>query len=107
MSGLLAGLGGVLLAAQLQYVDGSMGLTLDLQVIAITVLGGASLVGGRASLTGTLIAALLVSAIAAALNILNVPSFYQYLSTGLLLIIALTFDSLRPRRLHARIGAFA
>jgi ribose/xylose/arabinose/galactoside ABC-type transport system permease subunit len=93
----LAGLAGVLLASQLGTVDGSLGQGLELQVIAVTVLGGASLSGGKANLTGTLVAAVLVSAISAALNLLNVPSFYQYLTTGVLLILALAFDFLRRR----------
>jgi ribose/xylose/arabinose/galactoside ABC-type transport system permease subunit len=97
ISGATAGLAGVLLAAQLRTVDGSLGQGFELDVIAVAVVGGASLAGGRANLTGTLIAALLISSIESALNILNVQSYYQYLALGLLLIAALSFDSFRRR----------
>jgi ribose/xylose/arabinose/galactoside ABC-type transport system permease subunit len=95
--GATAGVAGMLLAAQLRNVDGSLGQGFELNVIAVAVIGGASLAGGRANMTGTLLAALLVSSINAALNILNVESYVQYLVIGLLLIVALGFDSLRRR----------
>jgi ribose transport system permease protein len=97
IAGATAGVAGMLLAAQLRNVDGSLGQGFELNVIAVAVIGGASLAGGRANMTGTLLAALLVSSIDAALNILNVQSYVQYLVIGLLLIIALGFDSLRRR----------
>jgi ribose transport system permease protein len=97
ISGATAGLAGALLAAQLRNVDGSLGQGFELNVIAVAVIGGASLAGGRANMTGTLLAAILVSSISSALNILNVQSYYQYLAIGLLLIAALAFDSFRGR----------
>jgi ribose transport system permease protein len=98
ISGALAGLSGSMLAAQVGTVDGSLGIGLELQVISIVVLGGATLAGGYAFLGTTLIAAFLLATISAALNILNVPSFYQDLSTGALLIMALSFNSIAVKR---------
>jgi ribose transport system permease protein len=102
VSGAMAGLTGALLAAQIRTVDGSLGQGFELTAVAVAVVGGASLAGGRANLTGTLIAALLLSSISASLNILNVQSYYQYLALGLLLIAALSFDSFRRRILLDR-----
>jgi ribose/xylose/arabinose/galactoside ABC-type transport system permease subunit len=93
----LAGLSGVLLAGQIGTVDGALGQGLELQSIAVAVLGGASLAGGRANLVGAALATLLIAAINASMNLLNIPAFYQYLTTGVLLIAALALDALRRR----------
>lgn len=93
--GATAALSGVMLTSQLMIVDGTLGLGLELQAIAIVVLGGTSLMGGNANMFGTLLAAVLISVINSALNILKVEPFYQYLALGLLLIGALALDTLR------------
>jgi ribose/xylose/arabinose/galactoside ABC-type transport system permease subunit len=93
--GLTAALSGVMLSSKLLIVDGTLGTGFELQAIAISVLGGTSLAGGTGNMVGTFLAALLLAAIAGALNILNVPAFYQYLALGLLLIFALALDTLR------------
>ena len=93
--GITAALSGVMLTSQLMIVDGTLGVGLELQAIAIVVLGGTSLMGGNANMLGTLLAAVLISVINSALNILKVEPFYQYLALGLLLIGALALDTLR------------
>ena len=93
--GITAALSGVMLSTKLLIVNGTLGVGFELQVIAISVLGGTSLTGGGGNLPGTLLAALLLAAISSALNILKVPPFYQYLALGLLLIFALVLDTLR------------
>lgn len=93
VSGASAGVAGVLLASQLGAVNGSISSGLELQVIAIVVLGGTSLAGGRPRIVGTFVAALLLSMINSGLNLLNVPSFYQYVALGALLVFALSIDS--------------
>ena len=93
--GTTAALSGVMLTSRLMIVDGTLGLGLELQAIAVVVLGGTSLMGGNANLLGTLLAAVLLAVINSALNILKVESFYQYLALGLLLIFALSLDTLR------------
>ncbi|MFD1505960.1 ABC transporter permease [Georgenia yuyongxinii] len=92
VAGASAGVGGVLLASQLGVVNGSVSAGLELQAIAIVVLGGTSMAGGRANIVGTFVAALLLAMINSGLNLLNVPSFYQYVALGLLLIFALSVD---------------
>ena len=97
--GLTAALSGVMLAAQLMVVDGTLGAGFELRVIAISVLGGTSLAGGSGNLVGTFFAALLLATINASLNLLNVPGAYQYLAVGVLLILALSLDTARRRLL--------
>lgn len=91
-AGASAGVGGVLLASQLGAVNGSVASGLELQAIAIVVLGGTSMAGGRPRIAGTFVAALLLSMINSGLNLLNVPSFYQYVALGALLVFALSID---------------
>jgi ribose transport system permease protein len=93
--GLTAALSGIMISAQLMIVDGSLGTGFELQAIAISVLGGTSLKGGSGNMVGTFLAAFLLSTINSSLNLLNVPSFYQFMALGLLLIVALSLDTLR------------
>jgi ribose/xylose/arabinose/galactoside ABC-type transport system permease subunit len=95
--GLTAAISGIMVSAQLLNVTGDLGSGLALNAIAVAVLGGTSLEGGRGNLPGALVAAFLLTSISSALNILNMPSFYQYLATGLLLVGALSLDSARRR----------
>lgn len=95
LSGLAAGIAGVLITSQLGSVDATPILGLELQAIAITVLGGTSLAGGAGNLPGTFMGALLLAMISASLNLRNIPGYYQYLALGLLLLLALGLDSAR------------
>ena len=92
LAGAAAGTAGVILASQLGVVNGSISAGLELQAIAIVVLGGTSMAGGQPRVAGTFVAALLLSMINSGLNLLNVPSFYQYVALGVLLIFALSVD---------------
>jgi len=95
LSGVAAGIAGVLITSQLGSVDATPIQGLELQAIAITVLGGTSLAGGAGNLPGTFIGALLLAMISASLNLRNIPGYYQYLALGLLLLLALGLDTLR------------
>ncbi|WEV63819.1 ABC transporter permease [Bifidobacterium sp. ESL0732] len=91
--GLTAGLAGVLLASQLGTVNATVSTGLELQTIAVVVIGGTSMSGGHPRVIGTLLGALLLTIINSGLNILNIPSFYQYVAIGALLVFALSLDS--------------
>ncbi len=95
LSGVAAGIAGVLITSQLGSVDATPIQGLELQAIAITVLGGTSLAGGAGNLPGTFIGALLLAMISASLNLRNIPGYYQYLALGLLLLLALGLDTVR------------
>lgn len=92
---LSAAAAGVLLASQLGSVSGSLSTGLELQIIAVVVLGGTSMTGGRSRIVGTFLAAFLLAMINSGLNLLNVASFYQYIALGALLILALSLDSVQ------------
>ncbi len=99
--GLCAGLSGLMAGAQLQNVDSTIGMGAELTAIAVVVVGGTSLTGGRGNLLGTVCAALLLASIKAGLNIVNVSSLYEDLAFGGILIVALVVDGLR-RGTHRR-----
>lgn len=100
--GVLAGLAGVLTVGRLGAADPLTGADLLLPVIAATVIGGASLAGGEGSMVGTALGAILISALQAGLTILVVPSFYQRLAVGTVIILAVTFDQIQKGRLKIR-----
>ena len=95
VSGLTAAFAGLLLVAQLGTVDATPIQGLELQAIAIAVLGGTSIAGGVGNMPGTFVASLLLAMISSALNLRNIPGYYQYLALGLLLLLALSLDSVR------------
>jgi ribose/xylose/arabinose/galactoside ABC-type transport system permease subunit len=92
IAAMLAGLSGIVLAGRLSSVSPLMGVGYELNVITIVVVGGASLAGGRGTIFGTVLAALLITMIDNGLEILNVPSFYQYLVKGAVLLMAVMLD---------------
>jgi len=93
--GMCAALSGVMTAGQLQNVNSTIGVGAELTAIAVVVVGGTSLSGGRGNLFGTVCAALLLSAIKSGLNITNVSSLWEDLVFGTILIVALVADGLR------------
>ncbi|ACP21576.1 putative ribose ABC transporter (plasmid) [Sinorhizobium fredii NGR234] len=92
LMGMLAGLGGVVQAGRLSSVSPLMGVGYELDIITIVVVGGASLAGGRGTVFGTVLAAILISLIDNGLTMMNVPSFYQYLVKGSVLLAAVILD---------------
>lgn len=63
-----------------------------MDAIAAAAVGGASLTGGKGTIGGTLLGALLLSILSNSLTLLNVPSFYQVVATGAIVIIAALID---------------
>ena len=97
-AGLIYGITALLLVARTQVGDPAAGQTDNLDSITAVVLGGTSLFGGRGSVIGTLIGALIVSIIRNGLTLLGVDSIYQVLITGILVILAVSVDQLVRRR---------
>jgi ribose transport system permease protein len=93
-SGLMAGVAGVLLAARARVGDATQGIGLELEVIAAVVIGGTPLTGGIGRAWGTIIGALTIGVLSNGLNILGVPSYWQQIITGFVLVVAvfLTID---------------
>ena len=90
--GATAALSGMVISAQVLTANGRLATGLELNAIAVVVVGGTALTGGKASLSGTLLGAILVAMINNGLNLLNVPIFYQDLTVGLLLLAALALQ---------------
>jgi len=95
--GLAGAVWGIIISAQLQKGSGNLGLGFELDAIAVVVIGGTSLLGGRASIIGTVLGALLIGVIHNGLNLLDVPPAYQRISIGLLLVAALAVQAIRRR----------
>lgn len=95
LQGLVAGLAGIVLAARITSGQPNTSLGLELAVISACVLGGVSLSGGVASVMGVLIGVLIMGAAQNALNLLDVPTFYQYVVRGGILLLAVIADRLR------------
>lgn len=96
LSGAAAGLAGVLLTARTtsgQPASGSQGL--ELEAITAAVLGGAALAGGRGSVGGALLGVLIIGTLSNGLILMNVPTFYQLVAKGLLLIFAIVLSGRR------------
>jgi D-xylose transport system permease protein len=101
ISGAMAGLGGVLFAARLSGVDltAGGGSTL-LDAIAAAVIGGTSLFGGRGRVVAALLGALVIRTIANGLGLIGSSSATEYIITGIILLAAVTLDTLSRRRLE-------
>jgi ribose transport system permease protein len=98
LSGLFAGIAGVLLTARLASASPQAGFTYELDAIAAVVIGGASLSGGVGSASGTLIGALVLGILRNGLNLLNVSAFWQQVVIGAVIALAVMTDTLRRRK---------
>jgi D-xylose transport system permease protein len=104
ISGAMAGLGGIVLAARLQSVDlNAGGGDLLIRVIAAAVIGGTSLFGGRGEVRNALIGAALIYTIEAGMFIKGYATGIIYIVTGVILLLAVTFDTI-VRRIQLRSG---
>ena len=98
ISGFLAALGGILLTARLWSAQPNAAVGWELDAIAAPVLGGTSLFGGVGSIGGTVIGAFIIGVLSNGLNLMGVPSYYQQVIKGLVLILAVTVDLINKRR---------
>jgi fructose transport system permease protein len=99
LAGLMSGIAALLLVARTELGDPNAGQTTEnLDSITAVVIGGTSLFGGRGSIIGTLIGAVIVGVFRNGLTLIGVEVIYQYLVTGVLVILAVSFDRLTHRR---------
>ncbi|MDF1522979.1 MAG: ribose ABC transporter permease [Trueperaceae bacterium] len=91
-SGLAAALASVVLNGRLNSAQPSAGVMFELDAIAAVVVGGTSLFGGRGGVFGTLVGALIIGVINNGMNLLNVPSFYQQIVKGGVILGALLIE---------------
>jgi ribose/xylose/arabinose/galactoside ABC-type transport system permease subunit len=93
--GFTCGLGAVVLTSRLNAGESVAGMGYELDVIASVVIGGTSLMGGRGSVWGTLVGALLIGAINNGMNLLLISSYYQLVVKGLIIVAAVLLDRFR------------
>jgi ribose transport system permease protein len=98
LSGALAGLSGVILSSRVISGPPNLGAGYELDAIAAVVIGGASLMGGRGTIWGTLLGLLLIQTLNNGLDILVVPAYWQAVISGVLIVTAVAVDMWATRR---------
>ncbi|ABM34738.1 ABC transporter permease [Paracidovorax citrulli] len=98
LTGLLAGLGGLMQSARLEAADPNAGAGMELQVIAAVVIGGTSLMGGRGSVVTTAFGVLIIAVLEAGLAQIGASEPSKRIITGCVIVAAVIVDTLRQRR---------
>jgi len=95
LAGAFVGIGGFMNYAYVNSGDPQSGLGMELQIIAAVVLGGGSLSGGRGSVVGTFVGALIIAVIGSGCVQLSIPNTYTHIIIGGIIIVAVIVDQLR------------
>jgi len=98
ISGLLAGLTALIFVSRLTVGEPTAGTGLELEAIAISVIGGASLFGGIGGVVGTTVGACILAVLANMMNLIGISPFTQQIVKGAIIIIAVSFEVVRRRR---------
>ncbi|MFC1542101.1 L-arabinose ABC transporter permease AraH [Candidatus Latescibacterota bacterium] len=96
--GLMAGLAGIVLASRMTSGQPNSSAGLSLDIISACVLGGVSISGGVGTVIGMIVGVLIMGTVQNAMNLLNIPTFYQYVARGVILLLAVLFDQLKHRK---------
>lgn len=102
LQGVVCAIAGILLASRITSGQPNAAVGLELSVISACVLGGVSLAGGRATMSGVIVGVMIMGIAENAMNLLNIPAFYQYIVRGLILLLAVLLDNLRSKALGRR-----
>jgi len=97
LAGLFTGLAGVMISARLGSAQPATGMGYELQAIAAVVIGGTSLSGGKGSIVGTVIGALIISVLNNGLQIMSIPQEWQNVILGCVILVAVYADQARKR----------
>jgi len=92
LTGLLSSIGGLVLSARVGSASPDAGQLLELDAIAACVIGGTSLMGGRGTIFGALLGALIIESLNNGMSLANMEPYWQYLIKGLVLVIAVGID---------------
>jgi len=95
--GVLSSIGGLMLAARMASGQPAASIGLEFDAITAVILGGVSFTGGVGSMFGTVLGVLILQSFNTGLIMVQVPTFWQFVARGLLLLLALTFDYLRKQ----------
>lgn len=92
IAGLLAAVGGLIVTARLDSAQPNAGMSYELDAIAAVVIGGASLSGGRGTIMGTVLGAIIIGVLNNGLVLLNVSPFWQQVVKGVVILLAVIID---------------
>jgi ribose/xylose/arabinose/galactoside ABC-type transport system permease subunit len=98
LAGFLSGLAGLLFMARTNAGDPTAGINYELTAITAAIIGGTNLFGGRASVLGTMVGAMIMGVLQNGLNLLAVQSYYQQMAIGAVLILAVFLDQYQLRK---------
>lgn len=98
MIAVLTSMGGIVFSARMNAGQPAANINLEFDAITAVILGGVSFLGGVGSMGGTVLGVILIQAFNTGLIMVNVPSFWQYVARGGLLLFALTSDYIRKER---------
>lgn len=97
LQGMMAGFAGVVLSSRMTSGQPNTSVGFSLNVISACVLGGVSLSGGVAPIQGAIVGVLIMGTVQNAMNLMNIPTFYQYVVSGLILLIAVLIDKFKQQ----------
>jgi len=97
VAGLFTGMAGIMISARLGSAQPATGMGYELQAIAAVVIGGTSLTGGKGSILGTVIGALIISVLNNGLRIMSIPQEWQNVILGLVILAAVYADMARKK----------
>lgn len=98
LTGFMAALSGILLTSRMESAMPTSGEGYELDVIAASVIGGTSLSGGKTSIVGTAIGAIMMAVVKNGLNLLRINTFWHKIVIGVIILIAVSIDSINVRR---------
>lgn len=98
LAGAFTGIAGVIMASRLNSAQPALGQGYELEAIAAVVIGGTSLSGGKGTIVGTIIGALIMSVLTNGLRVLSIPQEWQTVVVGVVIIAAVFMDILRRRK---------
>jgi len=98
VQGIMAAFAGIVLASRITSGQPNTSQGFELEVISACVLGGVSLTGGVGSMSFVIAGVLIMGIVQNAMNLMNVPTFYQYVARGVILLAAVLFDRLKRAR---------
>ena len=98
----LAAIGALVLSSKTLTAQASAGTQYELQAIAMAVIGGVSLKGGRGTVIGTVIGALILGVITSGFTFMNLDAYYQLIALGIIIVGAVVLDEYQQRRRETR-----
>jgi L-arabinose transport system permease protein len=99
LQGVMGGIAGIVLASRMTSGQPNTSTGFSMDCMSACVLGGVSLNGGSATISGAIVGVLIMGTLQNAMNLLNIPTFYQYVARGAILLVAVLYD--RAKQRHA------